>query len=634
MTNDNDMHESSSKLMALIRAIDLQTNARLAEAKKHNLGQRAQEIALLEADNAKRQLRSAQISYEAAVPSDVATARRPENAFKLVRIRGTLGKMEEPHQVDIPRAESTLVDLMGELSSESDHPAVKALMSRITITGEGTATIETQAFIDRKLVTCLQDHGQRFANWEFLLLVVPGTEFGSAPAGTGMTSSATISSYHFYLVDARPLISAIQMVGPTPGEIEAGLRRYATDPHVLDSVTAAVVRFLEIKCLDRLPLLHEAIRFQVLAAATEGLRAHTLLIGPPSVGKSKVHKAAKLVQPVFRFALPTKVTEAGLIGDGHSNAKQRRPGLIPQCHTGLFSVEDFNQANSLKNQRFCAVFTHTMAEGRVSDASAARVEYHAEVSILLDANRKSDVRKVGTDKEGFERVVADIGVPMNVLSRMTYIAEIPRDPKTQLVVTSAMIAQTSSLPSVERQVLEEQLRQFQVYAALMRERHARVEISADVRRQIEKYVLAACNTTESHFERHSEFADFMTRLGQQALMLVQAHARLHNRGEAVLADVDAIFPFLWRKLDWVKTTLFGGQAETAVVDANAMARRTLIRLRLKKWPEPTCTPQQIQRQLGLQSASLATIADDLRSLLGDPDGTDVFCVTTSERIGA
>ena len=618
----------ADRLRTTIQAIDVGTNLRLAQIKKKNLGARAEEIALAESDNAKRVLRNTIISFDNAIPTTCEAARRPEHGHQLIRLRGTPGQMMEPYQVELPHDEEpSLTDLLGQRPNETDAPMIKALASKITVAGD-SETVTTEIFTDRQLVNRFQDYGAEFATWEFLLFTM--TTSAANEDEPVAVEGGRSAKFTFYLVDARPLKSAIQVVAPTPGELEAAMKLYSNNPDVIGTAVQDLIDYLEMTDTDRLPILVEAIRVQVLAAATEGQRCHTTLIGPPGVGKSLVSKAAKLVQPVFKFALPTKATEAGLVGDGHSSKKTRRPGLIPLAHTGCFSVEDFNQANSVKNQRFISVFTHTMAEGRISDASAAKVEYVAEVSILLDANRKSDVRRTGSTKEGFDRAVADLGIPMNVLSRMTYIAEIPRDAATQLSVAASIIVNKGLLTTVERNVLRERIGLLRVYLAAMRERHQVVEIPPEVRARVQELVMAVVNTTQNRFEQHPEFADFLTRLGGQALMLIQAHARCHNRNEAASSDVDAVFPLLWRKIDWVKTTLFGGQAEAAVVNANAKARRHLIRLRLKMLGMPMCTAAEVKRRIGLHSASLATINEDLRSLLGDPDEAGVFPVVLKE----
>jgi hypothetical protein len=274
-----------------------------------------------------------------------------------------------------------------------------------------------------------------------------------------------------------------------------------------------------------------------------------------------------------------------------------------------------------------------MVKGTIVDASASRTEYVAEVSVMLDCNRRSDVRRKGAKKSGFDLLVEDIGVPMNILSRMTYIVEIPRDLREQINVAHGVAMGRGRLSEAEIAVLKEKMRLYQVYCAMVRDRFRTVTISVEIRQMISQRVLAAANLPQSHFERHDTIADFITRTMDDALMLVQAHARLHGRSEAILADFEGIYPFIWRKFDWLKTIMLGGQVETAVVDANAAARRSLIRLRLKTFRQTTCTVQDIRRRCGLRSASEATIAADLRAILGEPaaDGTYAIVLREDDR---
>lgn len=625
----NEYMDQQSKILAINDALDFTSNERLAEARRRNLGRRAEEIIQKEADSAKQALRSRQISYDTAIPSDPATVRRPENAFQIVRVRGHLAAFRTPCQVELHRSDATLLDHLGERSTERNGNSITTMMSAAWITGLSGIEVATETFTDRNLVKVLQDNWGHYANWEFLLYVTPSTDLApSTEKRLNAGGDPMISSYCFYMIDARPLTKAIQVVAPTPGEIEECLKRYGSDPSALETGYQKVVRLEGIACLDRLPVLAEAVKFQVLAAATEGARAHTLLLGPPGVGKGFIHKVAARVQPIAKSAAPTRVTEAGLVGDGRSNAKERAPGLVPQSHTGCFSIEDFNQANSVKNQRLSAVFTNVMQNGTIVDASVSKVEYKASVSIILDANRRSDVRRTDNVKNGLARVVDDTGVATNILTRMTYIAEIPRSTEDQMAVATAVFDQHNSVSDVDREVLEEEVRQFQVYIALMRERHPKVFIPQELIDRIKHDMIVAGNVSAGHFEKHEDFADFLTRQSRQAIMLVEAHARLHNRNVASISDVEAVYPYIFRKFDWLKTTIFGGQAESQVVSANAMARRTLIKLRLKKWHSATCTAKQVQLRVGLQSASLATIESDLRSLLSDPDDNGVFQVVT------
>ncbi len=234
------LHSNSNEdaIRALINAIDQATNLRLAEIQKRNLGARASEIAHQEADEAKRALRTATISFDSAIPATVSTIRRPENAFKLARVRGSLAGMDTPVHVESPRnADATLTDLIGERSDETSASVITSLMSRISISGDGDDEIETNRFIDRKLINTFQEDGHRYATWEFLIYVVLSTS-ASQESESQETNrpSRTYRTYEFFLVDARPLRTAIQVVAPSPGEIAAAEALYGSDPSLIDTI--------------------------------------------------------------------------------------------------------------------------------------------------------------------------------------------------------------------------------------------------------------------------------------------------------------------------------------------------------------------------------------------------------------
>ena len=125
-----------------------------------------------------------------------------------------------------------------------------------------------------------------------------------------------------------------------------------------------------------------------------------------------------------------------------------------------------------------------MQEGRIVDATASRWKYETQVSIILDANRKSDVRRLPTGKKGLDCLVEDIGIPTNILSRMTYIAEIPRDVVAQLYVSDRMMRSTNVLDETEKLRLEQEIRYLKVYCALVRDEFRTVTISEELRNYI------------------------------------------------------------------------------------------------------------------------------------------------------
>jgi hypothetical protein len=334
-----------------------------------------------------------------------------------------------------------------------------------------------------------------------------------------------------------------------------------------------------------------------------------------------------MLQPIYRWAQPTKITEAGLIGSGSTVANRRKPGLLPLAHTGMLSIEDANQMNSVKNQRCMSSFTTVMQDGKVADASVSRTEYHAEVAIHLDANRKSDVRRTGGSRSGLDLLISDTGVPLNVLTRMTYMAEIPRDTATQMRVAFGIIENKQRLPEIQIRCLDQEIRLLQIWMAMMRHAHPTVDFPDPVRTAIHDRVAAAFNTTVTRMDNHAELGDFLTRLAEQAQTLVSAHARLHDRGCATAGDVDAIFPYLWRKLDFIRTVLFGSQIAASDASAAAKGRRLIIEIMVKRRRAATFSVEEIRRWTGMTSATKATMAEDLRVLYGDPNTEGLYRVS-------
>lgn len=624
---------NSAKFKALLEAIDQSASATIKQARKRGFSKGAEEIIQTDADEAKRRIRDVILDYQSAKPATLETLFRPEHDKQLVRVRCSISDMQRPVQIEkLRNAEATATDLLGTKASDYDQNMIVTLESQLTLDGENCRTFATEKFYDRQLIESLQLNMQHYVAFEILLFVVAGAVVADANQndGTGenrLAGQMIRKSYHAFVVDARPLRTALQVVAPTPGEQEEARRRYTQQTDLVALGTRLITDRLEIQEEDDLPILSEAIRFEVLNAATDGRRGHSLLLGPPGVFKSAVAKVGQMVQPVYRWAQPTKITEAGLIGSGSTVARRRKPGLLPLSHTGMLSIEDANQMNSVKNQRCMSSFTTVMQDGKVADASASRTEYHAEVAIHLDANRQSDVRRNGGSKNGLELLIHDTGIPLNVLTRMTYMAEIPRDTATQMRVAMGMIENKHRLTDIEIKRLDLEIRLFQVWAAMMRHAHPTVDFPAIVRAAIQDRVAAAYNTTVTRMENHPELGDFLSRLAEQAHTLVSAHARLHDRGTATVDDVDAIFPYLWRKLDFMRTVLFGSQIASSDASAAAKGRRLIIEITVKRRGVATFTVEDIRRWTGMTSATKATTAEDLRILYGDPNADGQYKVS-------
>lgn len=610
------MQTDNKYVYELIMAVEAQAMARLKEARKRGLGSGAEEAIHQDLDYNKQVIRTMTISYETARPATPETVRTPNNDHKLVRMRVTLPSMTAPQQYEVnPESELTIADKLGTSVADIEQKRVRGLATSFSFDQE----INAEVCFNRQLIEEYQDKCLKTANYEVLLYVTAGKQQDSKKPkvqaeGQAAEDGMIMLDYVFYVIDMRPLNTAIQVVGPAPGELQMAENLFSRDPNIVQTALDLISDALEIQNLESLPILREAIEFQVIAGGTEGDRGHAILIGPPSVGKSLVSKTAEKLEPVFHEALPTKITEAGLIGSGTSVRSHRIPGLVPKAHTGTFAIQDFNQANRVKNQRVIATLTTVMQDQKAIDASVSMTTYRAEVAVLLDANRRSDVRRTASKKVGLDRFVEDTGIPTNILSRTHYIVEFPRDMEKQIQTALAMIANKRTMTEEQKRTIEYRLRILRVYLAMVRENFRIVTIDDDVRAHMRTKIIEAINVTTARWEQFPEMSDFITRLAEQVLTLTEAHARLHFRGHAINADVDAVMQFLWRKLDFLRSIMFGGQLTSADTTAAARGRRNMIRLIVEKRGLRNFTVEDIRRVTGITSATLGTIREDLEAL--------------------
>ncbi|MEI6233990.1 MAG: hypothetical protein WCT04_13120 [Planctomycetota bacterium] len=338
------------------------------------------------------------------------------------------------------------------------------------------------------------------------------------------------------------------------------------------------------------PMFMEALEVSILQASSHGLmngesaRIHDLVIGPPGSGKGKIAKVGAALQPVSKRVEPQALTEDGLYGGTGSSGGRRvvRAGLIPQANEGVFIIEDFHQANALKNRRLTTSFSYTMETGRCEAANASRTSYDAQVAFHIDSNRLSDVDPRRFNKKnmskGLARVTEDTGLPSNVLTRLDYICELPRDPKRQLEL-SLMIARTPL--SEQSENARSTTRLLQVIIALLRTKIPMVSIDAEVAEYMEKRFRSIINVRLEVLFAHPDYSDFMSRGPKSYKKFVAAHARLCNRNAATKEDVDAVFKYVLRKFDTVLGWIVGDTDQDSDQSARKDARQTFIRIRFR-----------------------------------------------------
>jgi len=443
-------------------------------------------------------------------------------------------------------------------------------------------------------------------------------------AGTGEMD------YRLLLLDVRSLNSPLDLVEPTKGELEDAGQWIAqhNGRSMLLSMRQRLMADFDILDVGD-PQYLEALDATVLSGSSHGLvngengRIHDLLISPPGGGKGRIAKVAAEIQPIYRRVEAQAITEDGLYGNSGFARGTRvvRAGLVPQSHQGVFIIEDFHQTNSLKNRRLVITFTYTMETGRCEAGNASRASYDAQVAFHVDANRISDVdaRKRNIAKlKGLARITEDTGIPTNVLGRFDYISEFTRDPRRQILLSLGIARREVKIREASQENSGVPGRLVKVALALLRTRYPEIEIDQEVASYLERRLRSIINVKLEVFNEHPEYGDFMSRVPKTYRKFVAAHARLCARPRATKEDIDAVFPFVLRKIETVLGWIVGDANDEMTQQARKEARQVMFRIVFRG---KTVTLDEARKCVS--GVSDKTIKRDLEDICGgrNVDGT-------------
>lgn len=214
---------------------------------------------------------------------------------------------------------------------------------------------------------------------------------------------ADAPDYSFFLASIEQADQPLQIVRANAVETDKADQLVATlvgvDNGIFDYIKKNVIDIIGIKGLDKSPVLDVCLDLAIYQALSDGydtkrslsLKIHSLVIGPPAVGKKLITEAIRILNPVVTEAHSGKVTVAGLSGTAtkRDGSWTSTPGLIPQAHRGTTIIQDFHHAR--RKEDLMGVFSLVMEDGRVIDSSAAKKTHLALTSLHLDLNRLSQV---------------------------------------------------------------------------------------------------------------------------------------------------------------------------------------------------------------------------------------------------
>ena len=466
-------------------------------------------------------------TWETAARSSISHVRRQAALHRPMRVYGHIARIQNTQLVRLPDEDEELETTSLEIHSSDDHSIVS-----LDVVG-------TQLVQKLQSLRCLG------LPVEFL-----GVPVALDVAGRGR------STFYFYIVDARRSESSLDAIGATDSDrrMIEGRPKTAREEFIGDAVEEMISR-LGISGVDEFPLLHDLVEFTVLQALSCGrvseasARLHLLLVGPPGRGKKLIGLAAKILNPVSAELSASKVSVAGLVGASRYDPEKgwvSTPGLLPRAAGGVALLQDAHGWNGHVVRSVGPILQEVIEDGVVRSATAGGVTREAPVSLVIDANRTTQL-----DADHGRRVAeAPILRLRPLLSRIDLLCEIPPDAARAWLVARNMydrLRVTSDRPEQQ----ESWVRLLRLRVADLRDRHPAIDLDG-VRGSMKEVHDELQEKNEPLFRTMPEAGDIPARLAISFARFVAASARGCQRSYATEDDVARAVRFLNIKLGFLK----------------------------------------------------------------------------------
>jgi hypothetical protein len=449
--------------------------------------------------------------------------------------------------------------------------------------------------------------------------------------------------YHllvFNIREAKENLGRIEASQSEKGDAHTLIGKLLTEHGTIhQGIVAQLAETIGIRELDKASKLRDSLEFIVLQALSDGyepqtngtMRLHSLIVGPPAVGKKLLVEAAKILNVSFQEGQPGKLTAAGLVGATRVTKAGwiSQPGLLPLADGGVFAMQDFHDVPAKRN--LMGIFSKVMEDGEVIDSSSGMARHKACTSIHLDMNWKNEVYK----NKDVDHTVEDLGIPIHILSRFDYIAEFERNLDLQKCISGAMnsSAQHADPSGLDNEELEMR-RQLKVLVAHLKDAFAAISIPRNLAYgYLQEQWASMVSVWEQRLSRPEFLSDFLTRLSKSYKKMVFASARANSRSEATQDDIDIATKFLKIKMDFILKLLAGLPDESSLgvsraVD-NANARKAFI---VARFGGKRISVDELKLVLDEENfgASAPTIYRDLKEV-GKPVERGLFLITSAEK---
>ena len=327
-----------------------------------------------------------------------------------------------------------------------------------------------------------------------------------------------------------------------------------------DYIKEKIVKNIGIKGLDSAKELSTALDFTLLQSFSQGKsiegrysnKLHSLVIGPPAIGKKLLTQAA-LALNTFNFEVPptaAKVTPAGLIGNviRKSGGITTKPGILSNASNGVVCIQDYHELAKKKSSNFSDILSKVMEDGEVIDSTSSRSVLPAITSIHLDMNRFSQVN--GSEDNNIHN---DLKIPLNIISRFDFIIDVPYDLQRQISIAMNMMLGNKILGNYEGEnIVPEWVNELRYLVEKAKEKYSRIqlneEITAYAKMKLEKFI----EGNSKYLKIMKTFGSMLTRIQISLEKILKAIATSEMSSSVNEKHVDEAFGFLQYKLEFLQ----------------------------------------------------------------------------------
>ncbi|MGB0454578.1 MAG: hypothetical protein ACPGJV_12795 [Bacteriovoracaceae bacterium] len=312
-------------------------------------------------------------------------------------------------------------------------------------------------------------------------------------------------------------------------------------------IKSELLKATGLKSIERSPQLDRALDFVILQALSNGAigessaKIHSLLIGAPASGKKLISKAIEYLNPSFSEIGIGKVTIPGVSASTMRKDDEwfSKPGALVKANKGTAFCQDFHSIQKGLFDSIMGIFSQVMEDGKVIDSTVANIEHIAETSIHLDINKTSDLKNV----RGLSYHEDIQNIPINILSRFDFIADIEGNNQRQQEIALSMYEEGDSLTSKEKRRIA---RKIKLIIAYLRDHYTDITFSNEARKMMSRLHEELLNDNQE-FQEVPELGSFQTRLANSAHKLSICSARLNKRTIVSEQDVKNAFGFIQNK---------------------------------------------------------------------------------------